>query len=441
MKKIAAATLGCKVNQVETASLIEAFQAKGYEIVPFKDQADVYLVNTCAVTAKAAYESRQLLRRALKKNPLLVVATGCYAQIAPEEIKEKVEAPILIVGQAYKARIPEIIESLSLPLEETRIVLSEVRELKVCEPFPLSRFPEHKRAFLRVQDGCSLFCTYCVVPHARGPSRSLPLATIKAQVERFLAAGHLEIVVTGIHLGSWGKDLTPPRDLLALVALLEELKVYRYRLSSLAPNEIKRELLDFLERAPGFCPHFHLSLQSASDEVLRKMGRRYRQKDFLRVVEDIKKRFAEAAIGVDVIAGFPAEREEDSEATYRLLEELPLAYFHVFPFSPRPGTRAARWPQLPPHVVAERARRLQTLAQAKKKAFYAGQIGKTLELLVLRRDPARGLLEGLSRNYVTVFFQGEDELVGQVVSAKVERMVDTTLYGILETDRITNKAR
>ncbi|HHI97833.1 MAG TPA: tRNA (N(6)-L-threonylcarbamoyladenosine(37)-C(2))-methylthiotransferase MtaB, partial [Thermodesulfatator atlanticus] len=211
MKKIAAATLGCKVNQVETASLIEAFQAKGYEIVPFKDQADVYLVNTCAVTAKAAYESRQLLRRALKKNPLLVVATGCYAQIAPEEIKEKVEAPVLIVGQAYKARIPEIIESLALPLEETRIVLSEVRGLKVCEPFPLSRFPEHKRAFLRVQDGCSLFCTYCVVPYARGPSRSLPLATIKAQVERFLAAGHLEIVVTGIHLGSWGKDLTPPR--------------------------------------------------------------------------------------------------------------------------------------------------------------------------------------------------------------------------------------
>ncbi len=432
-KKIAAITLGCKVNQVETASLLEAFSARGYQIVNFKEKADIYLVNTCAVTAKAAYESRQLLRRVTKKAPLLLIATGCYAQIGAEEIKEKIKAPLLIVGQEFKPHIPQIVEKLSLPLQETRVLLSEVRRLTHCEPYPLHRFLGHQRAFLRVQDGCSLYCTYCVVPFARGPSRSLPLPLIKEQVERYLAQGYQEIVITGVHLGLWGQDLKPPQRLLDLLFLLEELKVPRFRLSSLEPREIDRETLAFLQAARGFCPHFHLSLQSASNEVLRKMGRRYRREDFISVVETIGKHFPEAAIGVDVIAGFPAETESAFEETYRLLEELPLAYFHVFPYSPRPGTRAATWPQLPPHLVAERAQRLRTLSRAKKKAFYARQIGKTLELLVLRKDPQTSLWEGLSRNYVTVFFESSLDLLGKLVLVGVERMVDTILYGSLHT--------
>ncbi len=439
-KRLAAFTLGCKVNQVETASLLETFRGQNYQIVSYKDEADIYLLNTCAVTAKAAYESRQLLRRALKRRPLLVIATGCYAQIAAQEIKEKVGGPLLIVGQAYKAKIPEIVSSLSLPLKETKIFLDDVKALRRCEPYPLSRFPGHRRAFLRVQDGCSLFCTYCVVPYARGPSRSLPLEMIEEQVKRFLAAGYLELVVTGVHLGSWGRDLTPQRRLVDLLNLLERLKVYRYRLSSLAPNEFTSDLILFLRDAQGFCPHFHISLQSASDEVLRRMGRRYRREHFVKLVEELIKRFPEAAIGVDVIAGFPGETERDFELTYRTLEALPLAYFHIFPYSPRPKTRAATWPQVPPHVVAERARALQALARAKKKAFYAQQLGKKLEVLVLRYDEERRLLEGLSRNYVTVFFPGEKALIGQVLEVQVERMVDTTLYGIRETDRITHKA-
>ncbi len=431
-KTLAAFTLGCKVNQVETASLLEEFSSRGYEVVDFKEEADIYLVNTCAVTAKAAYESRQLLRRALKHSPLLVIATGCYAQVGVEEIREQVEGPLLIVGQEFKPRIPEIVEGLPLPLEETQALLSDVRKLKRCEPFPLHRFRGHQRAFLRVQDGCSLFCTYCIVPYARGPSRSLPLELIAEQAKRYLAAGYQEMVVSGVHLGLWGRDLDPPKKLLDLLRLLDELEVPRFRLSSLEPREIDLEMLSFLRASSGFCPHFHLSLQSASNEVLRKMGRRYRREDFLRVVEEILRFFPEAALGVDVIAGFPAETEKDFEETYRLLERLPLAYFHVFPYSPRPGTRAASWPQLPPHVVAERARRLRDLSRAKKKGFYARQIGKNFEVLVLRQDENTGLLEGLSRHYVTVFFHGEAKLTGRLVRVRVERAVDTTLYGSLD---------
>ncbi|AEH44825.1 MiaB-like tRNA modifying enzyme [Thermodesulfatator indicus DSM 15286] len=427
--RLAITTLGCKVNQVESASLAEQFEKKGYKFVDFKEKADIYIVNTCAVTAKASYESRKLLRQALKNEPLLVVATGCYAQVGAEEILGYLKAPILIVGQREKAKLPEIIESLSLPLKEKHIVISDVKDLKFCEPYPLSYFREHKRAFLRVQDGCSLFCTYCIVPHARGPSRSLNLEKIREQVLRFLAAGYQEIVVTGVHLGLWGRDLSPPKTLLDLVNLLEELGVPRWRLSSLEPQELSEDILYFARKAKGFCPHFHLSLQSGSNEVLRKMGRRYKVENFERLVLKIKELFPDAAIGADVIAGFPAETEKDFEETYALIEKLPLTYLHVFPYSPRPGTPAARWRQVPPHLVAERARKLQELSQAKRKAFYRAQVGQILEVLILRYLEEQGLYEGLSRNYVKVLFEAQEKELGHEISVKVERAVNSWLYG------------
>ncbi|OAG27306.1 tRNA (N(6)-L-threonylcarbamoyladenosine(37)-C(2))-methylthiotransferase MtaB [Thermodesulfatator autotrophicus] len=428
-RRLAIATLGCKVNQVESASLAEGFEQKGYELVDFKNKADIYVVNTCAVTAKASYESRKLLRQAQKNKPLLVVATGCYAQVGAEEIFEQVEGPLLIAGQKEKAKLPEIVEDLKLPLKEKKVLVSEVKELKTCEPYPLSRFRGHKRAFLRVQDGCSLFCTYCIVPYARGPSRSLSLEEIKAQVIRFLEAGYREIVLTGVHLGLWGHDLTPPRTLLDLLKLLEELDVPRWRLSSLEPQELTEEILAFLKEAKGFCPHFHLSLQSGSDKVLRKMGRRYRAKDFESLLLKIKETFPQAAIGADVIVGFPAETEEDFETTFALIERLPLTYLHVFPYSPRPGTPAARWPQVPPHRIAERARKLQQLSLAKQKAFYRAHVGQTLEVLVLRYLEEQGLYEGLSRNYLKVIFEAKNDDLGRMVLVRVERAVDSWLYG------------
>ena len=427
--RVAIATLGCKVNQVESASLGEAFERKGHKLVSFKEKADIYIVNTCAVTARAAYESRQLIRRALKKKPLLVVACGCYAQVAGKELKDLVKEPVLILGQQEKAKLLEIIESLSLPLEKTIISVSDTRDLRVCEPYPLSRFLGHRRAFLRVQDGCSVFCSYCIVPYARGPSRSLPLEEIRSQVRRYLASGYKEIVVTGVHLGLYGRDLSPSRSLLDIVLLLEELKVPRFRLSSLEPLEISDELLDLLARAKGFCPHFHISLQSGSDEVLKKMGRRYQAADFKTLVEKIKKIFPEAAIGADVIAGFPGEREEDFAKTFALLESLPISYLHVFPYSPRPGTKAASWPQVPPDKIAARAKKLQELSKAKRKAFLREQLGSEREVLVLRYVKEQGLYEGLTRNYVSVFFEADSSLLGEIARVKIERAVDSFLYG------------
>lgn len=428
--RIAATTLGCKVNQVETASLLERFEEKGLRPVSFKEEADVYLINTCAVTARAAYESRQLIRRALKRKPLLVAATGCYVQIGAREIVERIEEPVLLVGQDRKIEIPDLVEELEVPLKEPRLLVGDVSTLRRCVPFRLRRFPGHHRAFLRVQDGCNAFCSYCVVPYARGPARSLPEEEVIAQARRFRDEGYREIVVTGVHLGLWGVDLSPPRGLADLLqALLENVRGPRWRLSSLHPSEIDRPLLDLMAENEAVCPHFHLSLQSGDDEVLAAMGRPYRAALIEEVVREIKDRLPEAAIGADVIAGFPTESEEAFERTAELLRRLPIAYLHVFPFSPRPGTRAAELPQIPPDRVAKRARVLQEISRAKKKAFYSQQIGRSLKVLVERYDAQRGLYRGLSENYVVVHFAGPPGLEGSVVSVKVERLVNELLYG------------
>ncbi len=430
--RIAATTLGCKVNQVETASLLERFEEKRFRITSFKDAADVYLVNTCAVTARAAYESRQLIRRALKKRPLLVVATGCYVQIGAKEILDRVEGPVLLVGQDRKAHLVEIVSQLELPLKESRVLVGDISQERSCFPFPLRRFPGHHRAFLRVQDGCNAFCAYCVVPFSRGPARSLPLEEVLRQAERFQKEGYQEIVLTGIHLGLWGQDLSPPKDLVDLLKALIKTNPPRLRLSSLHPTEVNKALLDLAEESGIICPHFHLSLQSGDDEVLAQMGRNYTAGLFEEVVWEIKRRFPEAALGADVIAGFPTESEEAFRRTYELLRRLPISYLHVFPYSPRPRTRAATWPLLPPDKVAKRARALQELARAKKKAFYSAQVGRVLKVLVERRyDPKRGLYQGLSENYVVVHFSGPPGLEGSILPVRVERLVNEILLGTI----------
>ncbi len=430
--RLAAATLGCKINQVETASLLEKLEEKGSRLVSFKEPAEIYLINTCAVTARAAYESRQLIRRALKRKPLLVIATGCYVQVGAQEILERIDGPVLLVGQDRKARIPEIMNQISLPLEESLLLVGDVQRLRRCEPFRYRRFPGHHRAFLRVQDGCDAFCSYCIVPLARGPARSLSLEEVLEQACLLKEAGFAEIVLTGVHLGLWGKDLSPPRELLELLQALEAIKPPRLRLSSLHPSEISPGLLDWAEKSGLLCPHFHLSLQSGDDNVLKQMGRPYQAALFEEVVSKIKRRFPEAAIGADVIVGFPGESEEAFKRTYELLRRLPVSYLHVFPFSPRPGTKAAQWAQLPPHQIARRAKALQELGRAKKKAFYSEQIGRTLHVLVERRyDPERGLYQGLTENYVTVHFTGPPGLEGSIRPVRVERLVNETLYGTL----------
>ncbi len=439
-ERIAATTLGCKVNQVETCSLLEAFKAQGYEVVPFKEKADIYLINTCAVTARAAYESRQLLRRALKNSPKLVIATGCYVQIGLEEIIEKIDHPLFLVGQDQKAEIPNLIKKIELPLERNEIYVKPEVQLRQCIPFFFRRFYNHHRAFVKIQDGCNAFCSYCVVPYARGRARSLPEDLVLQQIRLLKQEGYGEIVLTGIHLGWWGKDLSPPRNLLSLLKAVSKLHPPRIRLSSLNPEEISPALLDFAAESRLICPHFHLSLQSLDNQVLKLMNRHYGLQEIEEVVWMIKERFPNAALGADIIAGFPGETEEAFGRTLEALRRLPVDYLHVFPYSPRPGTKAAAMPQLPPHLVAQRAKALRELARAKKKAFYHTQMGRSFEVLVQGYDDRQNLYRGLTENYLTLYFSGPPGLEGQIVRVKGERLVDECLYGRLENRSSLNLA-
>ncbi len=439
--RVAGTTLGCKVNQVETVALLEDFARKGAVIVPFKQKADLYLINTCAVTARAAYESRQLIRRALKRDPKLVVATGCYVQIGYEEILSHIKNPIFLVGNDRKREIPNLIEEISIPLNESIVLVGDISKERRCVPFLIDHFFDHSRAFVRVQDGCDTFCKYCIVPFARGPARSLPEELVVAQIKRLKENGYQEIVLTGIHLGLWGRDLKPQRTLLDLLKKIEKLDPPRIRLSSLTPLEITDELLFWAKDSPYFCPHFHLSLQSGDNEILKAMGRRYCVEEFEELVYKIKDLFPQAAIGADVIVGFPGEGEKEFEHTYELLFRLPITYLHVFPYSPRPFTEAAKWPQVPPDKVAQRVRQLRELSHAKRKSFYLEHLGKTLSVLVHKRDRFTNLYKGLSENYITVFFDGPSGLEKKIVPVCLERLVDQFVYGSISEEFFSKDRR
>ncbi|WP_456432812.1 tRNA (N(6)-L-threonylcarbamoyladenosine(37)-C(2))-methylthiotransferase MtaB [Thermosulfuriphilus sp.] len=426
--KVALVTLGCKVNQVESASLLEAFEAQGASIVPFGEKADLYVVNTCAVTAKAAYQSRQLIRRAQRQSPQArVIATGCYVQVAPFEIVERSLGSICLIGNDQKARLVELALNGDDCLE---IYVGDIRRVKKIAPFFVRRLRGRTRAFLRVQDGCSAFCSYCIVPYSRGPSRSLPLEEVKGQVKAFVEEGYREIVVTGIHLGHYGKDLTPPLNLVTLLSEIESLGPERIRLSSLEVGEVDDGFLRWAQSSERLCPHFHIPLQSGADEILEAMNRHYRAREYLERLNLLRALFPQAALGADVMVGFPGETEEAFSQTYRLIEESPLTYLHVFPFSPRPGTLAEALPgRISPVVVAQRLKLLRALSQRKRKSFYQGQLGRVLSVLVEGIDRATGLLKGTSENYLPVLLDGEAS-VGEIVPVRIERIIDDKVFGI-----------
>ena len=323
MKTVAVATLGCKVNQCESAAFQSCFEERGFTVSPFDTPADIYVINTCAVTAKAAAQSRQLIRRAQRTNPQAkVVVTGCYAQIAPRKIQEIGAAPVTIVGNADKHLIFEAALSDAIPLQPLQqnragAYFNAIAEQDTISLLPVRRFTGRTRAFLKIQDGCNNFCSYCIVPHARGRSRSLTQEKVLHQARLYAQAGHKEIVLTGIHVGRFGLDLKPSGCLLDLLKKLSAATPeVRYRLSSLEPTEISPELLDFMVTADNFMPHLHIPLQSGSDAILKKMKRRYSAEQFMEKVNRCKELLPAAAIGVDVLVGFPGETEEDFLQTY-----------------------------------------------------------------------------------------------------------------------------
>jgi threonylcarbamoyladenosine tRNA methylthiotransferase MtaB len=421
--------LGCKTNQFESAAMGEALGREGYQLVPFDEAADIYIINTCTVTARTDAESRRLVRRAVRRNGAArVVVTGCYAQVAAGELRD-LPGVSLIVGNSEKKGIAELLQGLS---GEQRVLVSDIMAEERAEPLALESFAEHTRAFLQVQNGCDAFCTYCIVPYARGRSRSVPYAEVLAGISAFAGKGFREVVLTGIHLGAYGLDLTPRRELLELLREVEgEGLVTRLRVGSVEPQEISPPMIDFLAGSKVVCPHLHIPLQSGSDSVLARMGRRYETGFFRQLVERLVSAVPDLCVGLDLIAGFPGESDAEFEAGYRFVEELPVAYFHVFPYSSRPGTAAAAMAgQLPASVIKTRAERLRRLGERKRLSFHRRFIGRELPVLVQGRQKD-GLLTGMARNYLPVYFAGDETLANTEVLVTVTAAYATEVAGTL----------
>ncbi len=438
---VAVETLGCKLNQCESAGIAEMLVARGLTVVPFAEKADAYIINTCTVTGKTDYQSRQLVGRAVRKNPeAMIIVTGCYAQRAPRELSS-LAGVHFVIGNTEKALIPDILlkagnrsplfikqnfiptkngeDILGTEPGKDEIIVGDIRQEKTISPLGASVFPEHTRAFLKIQDGCDAFCSYCIVPYTRGTSRSLPAEETLKRVESLTANGYREIVLTGIHLGAWGRDLRPPSDLASLLGKIAEKQlVERLRLSSLEPHELTPGMISLLRESDIVCPHLHLSLQSGSDRILALMRRHYDAAFFRRLVLNLCDSIAGLAIGIDVIAGFPGETAADFIETLNLIEELPLAYLHAFPFSSRPGTPAAKMSgQIADNVKKNRVHLLREAGGEKRRSFAASFLGKPLKVLVERRiDKGTGLPAGFSENYIPVAIRGSGIKVNSILS-------------------------
>jgi len=430
-KRIAITTLGCKINQFESAAMTQALQEEGYSMVSFSEMADIYVVNSCTVTAKTDAESRRLIRRAARLNPeARVVVTGCYAQMAGAELL-KMPGVNLILGNSEKRDIAALLRGIG---DQPQAIVSDISKQKSGERTPLESFAEHTRAFLQVQNGCDSRCAYCIVPFARGASRSVAPQEALEGMASFAAKGFKEIVLTGIHLGGYGLDLTPPSDLLGLLRQAEQgALVQRLRIGSVEPTEVSQELVNFIATSRIVCPHLHLPLQSGSDGVLLRMNRGYTKALYAGVVDSLVQAVPDICLGSDLIAGFPGETEQEFQETCRFLESLPLAYLHVFPFSPRPGTPAATMtPQLHSRVIKERAEALRMISERKKTAFAAGFVGRELRVLVQRDADGR---KGLSRNYLPVLIEGSDRLFNNEVTVLITGSQGGELFGRLAEDR------
>ncbi|MEN8258348.1 MAG: tRNA (N(6)-L-threonylcarbamoyladenosine(37)-C(2))-methylthiotransferase MtaB [Thermodesulfobacteriota bacterium] len=431
-KKVAITTLGCKVNQYESASFQSEFEARGVEIVPFSQPADIYIINTCAVTNKAGAQSRQTIRRALKNNAKArVVVTGCYSQVAALDILEIVDQPVCIVGNGYKHLLVDF--ALATDYCDLEMYMADIGKVRECCHLPVTTFPGRTRAYLKIQDGCDNYCSYCIVPLARGRSRSTLPEIALGQARMFVDSGFREIVVTGIHVGKYGQDLDRPDTLTSFLDQVTALNPEtRFRLSSLEPNELSDKLLALFATRANLMPHFHIPLQSGDDTILKKMNRHYTAADFREIVSKALKRLPDAALGIDVLVGFPGEDGQAFQNTYDLLAALPITYLHVFPYSLRPGTVAAkRKDQVPSKIKDERVRMLRSLAEDKQQEFYRRFIGTAQKVLAENKKNKLGLMRGFTENYIPVYFQAPASVARTVVEVEIVKVEGDKVFGRL----------
>lgn len=403
--KVELHTIGCKVNFAETSQLREKFEQLGYEINENGDESDIVLFNTCTVTNKADADARKLIRRAKRKNPNAFIAvTGCYAQLKADEIS-KIEGVSAVFGQKEKAHIPGIISGL-LKKESTQVEVSCADNI----PFDFATTYDNEsrtRGFLKMQDGCDYFCSFCTIPYARGRSRSMPFESIKRQFEKLQESGYTEVVISGINLGTY--EAPTGENFTDVVKLIDSFDMgIRVRISSIEPNLLTDEILKTCNNSNVFVPHYHIPLQSGSNEILKKMRRKYKAIDYENLIYKVKDLNEDCAVGADVIVGFPGETDEHFQETYDMLNSLPISYLHVFTYSEREGTKAEKMlPKIPERIRKERTLMLRDLSDKKKKVFYDSQINKTKYVIPETYDENTGTYVGWTENYVRTRFESE----------------------------------
>ena len=426
MKKAALHNLGCKVNAYETEAMQHLLEEAGYEIVPFTQKADVYVINTCSVTNMADRKSRQMLHKAKKNNPdSIVVATGCYVQTSEKEVLNDLSVDI-VIGNDRKHDLVRLLEEYSL--DSVNDTVDDINDGKHdFEELFIDQTKEHTRAFIKVQDGCNQFCNYCIIPYARGRVRSRRFENVIAEVERLAANGFKEVVLTGIHLSSYGVDFEEATGLLELIQAVNAVKgIERIRLGSLEPKIVTEHFASELSKLDKICPHFHLSLQSGCDATLKRMNRKYTTKEYERGCELLRKYFVHPAITTDVIVGFPGETEEEFEQTKAYLEHIHFYEMHIFKYSKRKGTRAAVMPdQIDEQVKAARSEELIALGHAMSKEFRKFYIGKNEEALFEEKAVIgdKEYFVGYTKEYVKVAKKTDENLENQIVSGRISGML------------------
>ncbi len=426
MKKAALYTLGCKVNQYETEAMAELLKKSGYEITDFSQSADVYVINTCSVTNMGDRKSRQIIRRAKKTNPDAVIAVaGCYSQTAPEEILA-IDGVNLVLGTQGRHNIAELLKNLDT---ESKVnAVSDIMTTHDFEELKIDSYTDRTRAYIKIQDGCSQFCSYCIIPYARGPVRSRNEDEVIEEIKKLAQKGFSEIILVGIHVASYGKDLgnTSLENLLLKADAIDGIK--RIRMSSIEPMTLNKSFVDKVKVSKKLCNHFHISLQSGCDETLKRMNRHYTTAQYMEIVNGLRTAFPDTAVTTDIMVGFPGETDEEFQKTAEFIKKADFADAHVFMYSQRRGTPAAKRPdQIPPEVKEKRSKEIIEIVKHSRESFLSRFIGSTHE--VLFEQPSGGYFEGKTSNYITVKVKANENLQGQYRDVLFERIENGCIIG------------
>ena len=431
MKKVAFYTLGCKVNQYETEAMLELFEKEGYEKAETEDYADVYVINTCTVTHMSDRKSRQYIRRMKKKNPDAIIAVvGCYSQVSPEEILS-IDEVNLVMGTNDRKKIVEEVKKIDASRKVSTV--DDIMKVKAFEEIEINKTNGKTRAFMKIQDGCDRYCSYCIIPYARGRVRSRDLESIVKEVENLAANGYKEVVLTGIHVASYGKDIKETDiKLLDVIKQINDIEgIERIRLSSVEPILFTDEFVEAVSAMDKVCPHYHLSLQSGCDETLKRMKRRYTTEEYKTIVDRLRAAIPNVSITTDVIVGFPGETNEEFDKTYEFLKDIELTHMHVFKYSPRKGTPAATMEnQVDPSTKHDRSEKLLQLNEENFNKFGQKMLDKEFNVL-FEQKVGDNKYEGLTENYVKVIVESDNDISEQILKVKIKDVKNEFLEGIL----------